>query len=69
MRHLPPVEDVRGHQLLTQSEHLLPATRDRTRGIFLTHQAAGHLTHHGIEPAAHALELTRRTHARMAGYR
>ncbi|MGW8742684.1 hypothetical protein [Streptomyces sp. NPDC055794] len=27
VRHLPAVEDVRGHQLLTQSEHLLPATR------------------------------------------
>ncbi|MFG3322630.1 hypothetical protein ACGF3J_31695 [Streptomyces sp. NPDC048171] len=48
VRHLPAVEDGRGHQLLTQSEHLLPATRDRTRGIFLTHQAAGHLTHHDI---------------------
>ncbi|MFF8575482.1 helix-turn-helix domain-containing protein [Streptomyces sp. NPDC015237] len=55
------------HQLLTQGEHLLPATRDKTRGIFLAYQAASHLAHHDIEPAAEAaadaLELARRTHA------
>ncbi|MET8461206.1 XRE family transcriptional regulator [Streptomyces parvulus] len=55
------------HQLLTQGEHLLPAARDKTRGIFLAYQAASHLTHHDIElaahAAAHALELGRRTHA------
>ncbi|MGC9500940.1 helix-turn-helix domain-containing protein [Streptomyces sp. WG7] len=54
-------------QLLTQGEHLLPATRDKTRGIFLAYQAASHLAHRDVEPAAHAataaLELARRTHA------
>ncbi|MFG3108402.1 helix-turn-helix domain-containing protein [Streptomyces tendae] len=54
-------------QLLTQGEHLLPATRDKTRGIFLAYQAANHLAHHDIEPAAHAataaLDLARRIHA------
>ncbi|MER7057890.1 helix-turn-helix transcriptional regulator [Streptomyces sp. NPDC000351] len=55
------------HHLLTQGEHLLPPSRDKTRGIFLTYQAASHLAHRDIEPAAHAataaLELARRTHA------
>ncbi len=55
------------HQLLTQGEHLLPASRDKTRGIFLAYQATSHLAHHDTEPAAHAathaLELARRTHA------
>ncbi|MZE75201.1 hypothetical protein [Streptomyces sp. SID5789] len=51
------------HQLLTQGEHLLPATRDKARGIFLADQAASHLAHHDIEPAADALELARRTRA------
>ncbi|MEV5762832.1 helix-turn-helix transcriptional regulator [Streptomyces tendae] len=54
-------------RLLTQGEHLLPATRDKTRGIFLAYQAANHLAHHDIEPAAHAamaaLHLARRIHA------
>ncbi|CAL9327651.1 hypothetical protein [Streptomyces sp. enrichment culture] len=39
-------------QLLTQGEHLLPATRDKTRGIFLAYQAANYLARHDIEPAA-----------------
>ncbi|WP_226487570.1 helix-turn-helix domain-containing protein [Streptomyces parvulus] len=55
------------HQLLTQGEQLLPTTRDKTRGVFLAYQAASHLTHRDIEPAAHAataaLDLARRTHA------
>ncbi|MEU4986055.1 hypothetical protein [Streptomyces sp. NPDC021969] len=55
-------------RLLTQGEHLLPATRDTTRGIFLAHQAANCLAHRDVEPAAHAataaLGLARRIHAR-----
>ncbi len=55
------------HQLLAQGEELLPASRDKTRGIFLAYQAAGHLAHRDLEHAAHAataaLELARRTHA------
>lgn len=55
------------HQLLTQGEHLLPPTRDKTRGIFLAYRAAGHLAHRDIEPAAYAataaLQLARCTHA------
>ncbi|MEU9646834.1 XRE family transcriptional regulator [Streptomyces sp. NPDC048188] len=54
-------------QLLTDGEHLLPATRDKTRGIVLAYQAAHHLAHRDIEPAAHAataaLDLARRTNA------
>ncbi|MFF6998186.1 multiprotein-bridging factor 1 family protein [Streptomyces sp. NPDC008313] len=55
------------HQLLTHGEQLLPATRDKTRGIFFAYQAANHLAHHDIEPAAHAataaVDLARRIHA------
>lgn len=55
------------YQLLTQGEDLLPAARDKTRGIFLAYQAANHLAHRDLERAAHtattALELARRTHA------
>jgi transcriptional regulator with XRE-family HTH domain len=55
------------HQLITEGEHLLPPARDKTRGIFFAYQAASHLNHRDIEPAAQAattaLELARRTRA------
>ncbi|MFD6286350.1 XRE family transcriptional regulator [Streptomyces sp. NPDC060205] len=54
----------RAHRLLTEGEHLLPAARDKTRGVFLTYQAASYLDLKEPEPAvaaaAEALVLARR---------
>ncbi|WP_406359558.1 XRE family transcriptional regulator [Streptomyces sp. NBC_00715] len=54
----------RAHQLITEGEQLLPAARDKTRGVFLTYQAASHLDQKEPEPAAaaatQALLLARR---------
>ncbi|MFD5814786.1 XRE family transcriptional regulator [Streptomyces sp. NPDC127038] len=54
----------RAHQLITEGEHLLPAARDKTRGVFLTYQAASHLDQREPEAAAaaatQALLLARR---------
>lgn len=54
----------RAHQLITEGEQLLSAARDKTRGVFLTYQAASHLDQKEPEPAAaaatQALLLARR---------
>ncbi|MFE5039308.1 hypothetical protein [Streptomyces sp. NPDC056683] len=54
----------RAHQLITEGERLLPAARDKTRGVFLTYQAASYLDQREPEPAAvaasEALLLARR---------
>ncbi|WP_415939934.1 hypothetical protein [Streptomyces sp. 039-1] len=54
----------RAHQLITEGEQLLCAARDKTRGVFLTYQAASHLDQKEPEPAAaaatQALLLARR---------
>ncbi|MGR3875635.1 XRE family transcriptional regulator [Streptomyces graminifolii] len=54
----------RAHQLITDGEYLLPAARDKTRGVFLTYQAASYLDQKEPEPAAaaasEALVLARR---------
>lgn len=54
----------RAHQLIGEGQVLLPAARDKTRGIFLAYQAASHLKLKEPELAAHAageaLGLSRR---------
>ncbi|MFF3617270.1 XRE family transcriptional regulator [Streptomyces sp. NPDC002580] len=54
----------RAHQLITEGEQLLPAARDKTRGVFLTYRAASYLDQKEPEPAAaaatQALLLARR---------
>ncbi|MEU9110083.1 hypothetical protein AB0D54_38325 [Streptomyces xanthophaeus] len=53
----------RAHQLIAEGQALLPAARDKTRGIFLAYQAASHLGRKEPEMAAHAqeaLQLSRR---------
>ncbi|WP_229713733.1 XRE family transcriptional regulator [Streptomyces fuscichromogenes] len=54
----------RAHQLITEGEHLLPASRDKTKGVFLTYQATSYLDQEEPEPAAaaatEALLLARR---------
>ncbi|MBQ0850352.1 hypothetical protein J8N05_19380 [Streptomyces sp. BH-SS-21] len=54
----------RAHRLITEGEHLLPAARDKTRGVFLTYRAASHLDLKEPEAAAaaaaEALVLARR---------
>ncbi|MEU9405784.1 XRE family transcriptional regulator [Streptomyces sp. NPDC048281] len=54
----------RAHQLITEGEHLLPASRDKTKGVFLTYQATSFLDQEEPEPAAaaatEALLLARR---------
>ncbi|MDH6435953.1 hypothetical protein M2158_004493 [Streptomyces sp. SAI-144] len=54
----------RAHQLITEGERLLPAARDKTRGVFLTYRAASYLDQKEPEPAAAAatesLQLARR---------
>lgn len=61
-------DTARAHQLITEGERLLPAARDKTRGVFLTYQAASYLDLKEPEPAAAAatqsLLLARRTGAR-----
>ncbi|MER6443374.1 hypothetical protein ABT275_44970 [Streptomyces sp. NPDC001185] len=32
-------DTTRAHQLITEGEHLLPAARDKTRGVFLAYRA------------------------------
>lgn len=44
----------RAHQLITEGERLLPAARDKTRGVFLTYRAASYLDQKEPEPAAAA---------------
>ncbi|MEU4655128.1 hypothetical protein AB0G32_14510 [Streptomyces sp. NPDC023723] len=60
-------DTARAHQLITDGERLLPATRDKTRSIFLAYRATSHLDAGEPEPAAaaatHALLLARHTHA------
>ncbi|WP_199835494.1 hypothetical protein [Streptomyces sp. JHA19] len=60
-------DTARAHQLITEGERLLPAARDKTRGVFLTYQAASYLDLKEPEPAAAAatesLLLARRTGA------
>lgn len=54
----------RAHQFITEGEQLLPVARDKTRGVFLTCQAASHLDQMEPESAAaaatQALLLARR---------
>ncbi|MFD4605331.1 hypothetical protein ACFWPQ_45845 [Streptomyces sp. NPDC058464] len=54
----------RAHQLITEGEQFLPASRDKTRGVFLTYRAASYLDQKEPEPAAaaalEALLLARR---------
>ncbi len=54
----------RAHQLITDGERRLPSSRDKTRGVFLTYQAASYLDQGEPEPAAtaasEALLLARR---------
>ncbi|WP_435220588.1 XRE family transcriptional regulator [Streptomyces sp. Tue6028] len=42
----------RAHQLITEGERLLPAARDKTRGVFLAYRAASYLDQNDPEPAA-----------------
>ncbi|MFJ8546663.1 XRE family transcriptional regulator [Streptomyces sp. NPDC093586] len=60
-------DTARAHHLITDGERLLPASRGKTRGIFLAYQAASHLDLKEPEPAAAAatqsLLLARRLHA------
>ncbi|MGW3815318.1 hypothetical protein [Streptomyces sp. NPDC005046] len=52
---LPDLGDTgRAHRLIKEGEQLLPAARDKTRGVFLTYQAASHLDQKEPEPAAAA---------------
>ncbi|GGV83080.1 hypothetical protein GCM10010228_58830 [Streptomyces massasporeus] len=44
----------RAHQLITDGERLLPAARDKTRGVFLAYRAASYLDQKEPEPAAAA---------------
>jgi hypothetical protein len=44
----------RAHQLITDGERLLPAARDKTRGVFLSYRAASFLDLKEPEPAAAA---------------
>ncbi|MEU6381645.1 XRE family transcriptional regulator [Streptomyces sp. NPDC046909] len=47
-------DTARAHHLITEGERLLPAARDKTRGVFLAYRAASHLDQHEPEPAAAA---------------
>lgn len=47
-------DTARAHQLITEGERLLPAVRDKTRGVFLAYRAASHLDQAEPEPAAAA---------------
>ncbi|MER5227699.1 XRE family transcriptional regulator [Streptomyces flaveus] len=42
----------RAHRLITEGERLLPAARDKTRGVFLAYRAASYLDLREPEPAA-----------------
>ncbi|MFJ3931602.1 XRE family transcriptional regulator [Streptomyces sp. NPDC090029] len=57
-------DTARAHQLITEGQALLPAARDKTRGVFLAYQAASHLKLGEPELAAaaagEALVLARR---------
>ncbi len=44
----------RAHQLITEGERLLPAARDKTRGVFFAYRAASYLDLKEPEPAAAA---------------
>ncbi|MFF1443327.1 XRE family transcriptional regulator [Streptomyces sp. NPDC058295] len=44
----------RAHQLITEGERLLPAARDKTRGVFLAYRATSYLDQKEPEPAAAA---------------
>ncbi|MEU9662819.1 XRE family transcriptional regulator [Streptomyces chartreusis] len=47
-------DTARAHQLITEGERLLPAARDKTRGVFLAYRAASYLDLGEPEPAAAA---------------
>ncbi|MEU1500528.1 XRE family transcriptional regulator [Streptomyces sp. NPDC005732] len=49
-------DTTRAHQLIAEGEHLLPAARDKTRGVFLAYRASSYLT--AKEPAAAAAAAT-----------
>ncbi|MFF2567327.1 hypothetical protein [Streptomyces sp. NPDC058084] len=46
----------RAHHLITEGRELLPATRAKTRGVFLAYQAASHLKSKETELAAQAAD-------------
>lgn len=46
----------RAHQLITEGERLLPAARDKTRGVFFAYRAASYLDLKEPEPAAAAAQ-------------
>ncbi|MEW1773509.1 hypothetical protein [Streptomyces sp. NPDC086777] len=54
----------RADHLIAEGKHLLPSSRDKTKGVFLTYQAASFLDQEEPEPAAaattEALLLARR---------
>ncbi|WP_318216651.1 XRE family transcriptional regulator [Streptomyces sp. SCL15-6] len=60
-------DTARAHQLITDGERMLAASRSKTRGIFLAYRAASHLDLKEPEPAVAAaiqsLLLARRIHA------
>ncbi|MFJ4931599.1 XRE family transcriptional regulator [Streptomyces sp. NPDC088736] len=49
-------DTTRAHQLIAEGERLLPAARDKTRGVFLAYRASSYLT--AKEPAAAAAAAT-----------
>ncbi|MER5887788.1 helix-turn-helix transcriptional regulator [Streptomyces sp. NPDC001941] len=60
-------DTTQAHRLIAEGQALLPATRDKTRGVFLTYAAMGHLTRREPEAAAaaalEALRLAQRIDA------
>ncbi|MFJ5546754.1 XRE family transcriptional regulator [Streptomyces sp. NPDC093225] len=57
-------ETRQAHQLIAEGQALLPTSRDKTRGVFLTYQAASHLQlkepERAAQAATEALNLSRR---------
>ncbi|MFJ3229044.1 XRE family transcriptional regulator [Streptomyces sp. NPDC086783] len=45
-------DTTQAHNLIAEGQALLPASRDKTRGIFLAYRAQGHLSRHEPEAAA-----------------
>lgn len=62
-------ETARAHDLITEGRELLPATRDKTRGVFLAYQAASHLKSKEPELAAQAADEALRLARRLGAPR
>ncbi|WP_405759594.1 XRE family transcriptional regulator [Streptomyces sp. NBC_00073] len=45
-------DTTQAHRLIAEGQALLPASRDKTRGVFLAYRAQGHLSRHEPEAAA-----------------